>query len=68
MSYGKTKKCKICEMIKSLTDFYSQGQGYFTSECKECKLKRNAEYDRKNIEQKRRRAREYNRRQRLKTN
>jgi len=68
MSYGKTKKCSICLAEKLvLKDFYLQGQGYFTSECKECKKKRNAEYDQQNIEQKRKRAREYARRKRLQT-
>ena len=64
MSTTQTKKCSICETLKATTDFYLQGRGYFTSECKDCKKKRNAEYDRKHIEQKRKRAREYERRKR----
>lgn len=56
------KKCIHCGKSKSTSEFYPSGGGYFTSECKECKKIRNAIYDKLHIEQKRKRAREYERR------
>jgi len=64
MKPTQKKQCTKCQITKSLTDFYKNYSrpGFFISICKKCKIQVSAEFDKKNPEQKRRRAREYARR------
>jgi len=56
------KTCTHCRLLKKVEEFYHSIGDYVTSECKECKKKKNKEYDAIHVEQKRKRAREYERR------
>jgi len=57
----KDKICKVCLKEKKETDFYFGRRKV----CKKCHIKRNNEYDKKHLEQKRKRARDYQRRKAL---
>jgi len=62
------KCCKDCKKEKPLSEFYNTGyQGHLRNDCKTCYMVVVKKYDKKNLEQKRKRAREYEQRKRLKT-